>query len=143
MEDKFSLQNCAADDVLSFNTTMFKVDKLNKEVSNLLNERQLGKQLSDSFVAQNISIKVGGESRGSTNYYTFYENWFGDGIDCEILRIGGKGWKKGKVKIKVQVSLEFCPDELEIEETQANDEITQPESPLDDLRQKINKETQQ
>jgi hypothetical protein len=46
-------------------------------------------------------------------------------------------------KVRIKVSVEFCPDELEIEETQANDEITQPESPLDDLRQKINKETQQ
>jgi hypothetical protein len=69
------------------------------------------------------------------------EEWLHEGVDCATLKFGAKGWKKGKVRIKV--SVEFCPDELEIEETQANDEITQPESPLDDLRQKINKETQQ
>ncbi len=45
------------------------------------------------------------------------EEWFSDGIDCEVLKIGSKGWQKGKVKINLQVSLEFCPDEPEIEET--------------------------
>lgn len=42
-----------------------------------------------------------------------------DVIDCEVLRLGAKGWQKGKVRI----SLEFCPD--------------LPESPLDDIRQAI------
>lgn len=40
-----------------------------------------------------------------------------DAIDCEVLRLGAKGWQKGKVRI----TLQFCPD--------------QPESPLDDIRQ--------
>ena len=44
--------------------------------------------------------------------------------------------------MRIKVSLEFCPDEPKIEETK-NDEISQPESPLDDLRQMITKETQQ
>jgi hypothetical protein len=61
--------------------------------------------------------------------------WLSEGVDCETLKFGEKGWQKGKVRIKV--SVEFCPDEPEIEE------IPQAESPLDDLRQMINKETQQ
>lgn len=65
--------------------------------------------------------------------------WMGEGADCEVLKFGAKGWQKGKVRIKV--SIEFCPDEPEIEET-PTEEIPQPESPLDDLRQLINKETQ-
>ena len=40
---------------------------------------------------------------------------FDQGIDCEILRLGARGWKKGKVRICV----EFCPEE--------------PEYPLEDL----------
>lgn len=147
MEDKFSMQNCAADDVLSFGSAMFKVDKLRKEVSNLLNEYKLGEQLSKSFSSQNLQINVGQRSV-SREYVASYERWFGDGIDCEILRLGAEGWKKGKVRMKLQVSIEFCPDEPEVEETQASEatqasnEITQPESPLDDLRQMINQETQ-
>ena len=36
---------------------------------------------------------------------------FNDGANCHILK-PGKNWQKGKVKIKV--TLEFCPDEPEI-----------------------------
>ncbi|MFB2974681.1 KGK domain-containing protein [Microseira sp. BLCC-F43] len=66
------------------------------------------------------------------------DKWFDDGLDCEILRPGAKGWQKGTVRIKV--TLEFCPDEPEIEETPPNEqpEISETESPLDDLRQLIN-----
>ncbi len=68
-------------------------------------------------------------------------NLFVQGVDCQVLRFGRKGWQKGKVRIKV--SVEFCPDEPDVEEKPASNEITQPESPLDDLRQMINKENQQ
>ena len=56
-----------------------------------------------------------------------------EGIDCQILKIGSKGWEKGKVQIEVnknfqsgetQTSIKFCPDEP-----------PKPKSPLDDIRQ--------
>ncbi|HCF30516.1 MAG TPA: KGK domain-containing protein [Cyanobacteria bacterium UBA11049] len=47
---------------------------------------------------------------------------FTEGIDCEVLRLGAKGWQKGKVRI----NLEFCPNQL-----------SEPESPLDDIRQTL------
>jgi hypothetical protein len=53
-------------------------------------------------------------------------SWFYQGEDCEILRAGSKGWQKGKLKINV--TLEFIPDEPE--ET----------SPLDDVRQEIDRD---
>ncbi|AFZ13814.1 KGK family protein [Crinalium epipsammum PCC 9333] len=61
--------------------------------------------------------------------------------DCEILKPGSKGWKKGRVKIRI--SLEFCPDEPEDTETPENNqpETNEPESPLDDLRRMINEQT--
>ncbi|MEG4021678.1 KGK domain-containing protein [Microcoleus sp. S13C4] len=62
-------------------------------------------------------------------------NWSSpqEGIDCQILKIGAKGWQKGKLKIKVnrsflsgepQTSIKFC-----------SDEPLEPKSPLDDIRQ--------
>ncbi|MEG5138085.1 MULTISPECIES: KGK domain-containing protein [unclassified Microcoleus] len=62
---------------------------------------------------------------------------FGEGIEGEVLRFGSQGWKKGK--IRVQIVVEFCPDEPEVEETPENNEsqTSQPESPLDDLRRKL------
>lgn len=63
-----------------------------------------------------------------------------DGLQLEVLRLDAKGWKKGKVRF----SVEFCPDEPEIEEmTQSNStEINQTSSPLDDIRQRMSKDTQ-
>ncbi|MBC6479588.1 MAG: hypothetical protein GDA56_19225 [Hormoscilla sp. GM7CHS1pb] len=58
----------------------------------------------------------------------YYANWLGDGIDCEILIPGKKGWQKGKMKLKVNVKVESISDEPE---------TTEPESPLNNLRQKL------
>jgi hypothetical protein len=56
-----------------------------------------------------------------------------EGIDCQILKIGSKGWQKGKLQIEVNqsfqsgqtpISIKFCPDEP-----------LEQKSPLDDIRQ--------
>lgn len=47
------------------------------------------------------------------------------GIECEVLTIQGKGWRKGKIKFIVK----FEPDEIKID------------SPLDDLRENINSDS--
>lgn len=56
-----------------------------------------------------------------------------EGIDCQILKIGSKGWQTGKVQIEVnkniksgktQTSIKFCADEP-----------PKQKSPLDDIRQ--------
>jgi hypothetical protein len=56
-----------------------------------------------------------------------------EGIDCQILKIGSKGWQKGKLQIEInrkiksgemQTFIKFCPDEP-----------LEPKSPLDDIRQ--------
>ncbi|WP_324281701.1 KGK domain-containing protein [Cyanobacterium aponinum UTEX 3221] len=49
------------------------------------------------------------------------QEWFNNGVNAEVMT-GGKPWRKGKVRL----SIEFIPDESEIE------------SPLDDFRQKTN-----
>ena len=55
------------------------------------------------------------------------------GIDCQVLKVGSKGWEKGKIKIEVsksfqsgqtQACIKFCPDEP-----------PEQKSPLDDIRQ--------
>ena len=58
-----------------------------------------------------------------------------EGIDCQILKIGSKGWQKGKLKIEVnrsfhsgqtQTSIKFCPDEP-LEQKSLLDDIRQSE----------------
>ena len=56
--------------------------------------------------------------------------WFEDGEQCEILKASSSGWQKGKIKLKINLTLEFIPDELDLEK-----------SPLDDVRQEINLNT--
>jgi hypothetical protein len=62
---------------------------------------------------------------------------FGEGIAGKVLRFGSPGWQKGKIRVKITV--DFCPDEPEVEETPDNNllEISPPESPLDDLRRQL------
>lgn len=48
--------------------------------------------------------------------------WFADGIECEVMKPNSNGWQKGKIRINV--SIEFCP---EISETKDSD--------LDSIRQ--------
>ena len=79
---------------------------------------------------------------GKSTHKDNMARWFGEGVDCKSLKFGAKGWQKGKVRLRV--SLEFCPDEPDVEETRISNqpEISQPESPLDDIRRMINQETQ-
>ncbi|MCT7969824.1 hypothetical protein NG799_26265 [Laspinema sp. D1] len=62
--------------------------------------------------------------------------WFGEGVEVEVLKYGSSGWKKGKIRI--QISLEFCSDDAEVEEITGPQELEsllrEPESPLDDIR---------
>lgn len=65
-------------------------------------------------------------------------DWSGPGVDCEVLKPGARGRRKGKVRIKV--SLEFCPDEPDIAEIPASNqsEVSKSESLLNDIRKTMN-----
>lgn len=136
MEDKFDFHNCGNDDALSFDNAMLKVEKLKETVNKVLPEYELGETLNKSLREQNLRINI---PHNDFRQRLSYEEWFGEGIDCEILRVGAQGWKKGKIKLKLNVTIEFCPDEPEVEETPENNqlEISPPESPLDDLRRQL------
>ncbi|MEG4055384.1 MULTISPECIES: KGK domain-containing protein [unclassified Microcoleus] len=136
MEDKFDLHNCGNDDALSFRNAMLKVENIKETVNNVLPENELGETLNKSLKEQNLNISVPFDHRQKR---FSYENWFGQGIDCEILRVGAQGWKKGKMKLKLNVTIEFCPDEPEFEETPENNEseTSKLDSPLDDLRRQL------
>lgn len=139
MEDSCQLSNCSEHDVLLFGSTTCKLDQLRGEVSTHFSKPDIGKQLTKSLRAnKHLHINVGGKTFGRGDYREFYDKWFGDGIDCEILKPGAADWQKGRIRIKLNVSLEFCPDE-EAEETLANNEqeTGQSGSPLDDIRSMI------
>jgi KGK domain len=67
------------------------------------------------------------------------EMWFREGIDCKILKPGAQTWQRGKVRI----TLEFEPENLEVAEVTESGKSADSKvvSPLDDLRQKMPKES--
>ncbi|TAD85144.1 MAG: KGK family protein [Oscillatoriales cyanobacterium] len=134
MQKHIFLENYGNDDVFSFQSTIFKVGRLREIMSSSVVPR-LESALQELCKTPGLTIntsKYNPQFRCSDQ-----QQWFCDGIDCEALKIGAKGWQKGKVKIRVIV--EFCPDEPEVEETSENNqlEIIPPESPLDDLRRQL------
>ncbi len=139
MEEKFSLQNCDEDDVLSFGDDTFKVSKFKRAVKRAFGN-DLGYQLNNQLSSYH-GIKIDGAILAPSGVNEPYGRWFNDGIDCEILQIGSKGWQKGKVRIKL--SVEFYVEEDSEQLVSEPSEIDLPESPLDDLRQMINQENQQ
>ena len=105
------LQQCNLKDVISFNSEKWiSVSKIKDVV----------RQSFDTYrttLDKNIS---------STSSIGHNFTWFNQGENCEILRAGSKGWEKGKLRINV--TLEFIPDETE-----------ENKSPLDDVRQEIDR----
>ncbi|AFZ24015.1 KGK domain protein [Cylindrospermum stagnale PCC 7417] len=137
MNNKFIPLDCD-DDVVLFYKDTFKVSRLKElvylEIRNKLNQYTYDEQTKNRghqilTLLHNLSIGQEG--------INFDEIQFHSVLSCQFLKIGGKGWQKGKIKIQMssfsmrkkqqpEIYLEFCPDEPE-----------EPESPLDDIRKLI------
>ncbi|MFB2898020.1 KGK domain-containing protein [Aerosakkonemataceae cyanobacterium BLCC-F50] len=118
MEYNYYLQNCSNDDVIQFSNAIHKIGQLKTAMELAANnENKLPYTLFCALKEQGVTL----ESLVAT------QKLFADGLDAETLKIGAKGWQKGK--IRVRVTLEFEPEEPESNE---------PESPLDDLRRMMN-----
>ena len=139
MEDNSFLQNFGNDDVVCSASTMFKVIKLKEAMKKAFRGSV---QIALNEVLKSEEIEINKKFYDSNQRSNRTKDWLSEGVDCEILKIGAKGWKKGKLRISV--SLDFCPDEPDVEETLGNNqpEINQTESPLDDIRQMINENSQ-
>ena len=105
------LSQCDSKDVISFDSEKwFSIGKIKKIIQEAFRTHGIDSvtnKVSESSILNNIKI------------------WFYQGEECEILRSGSPGWQKGKIKINV--TLEFIPDEPQ--------EVA---SPLDDVRQEMN-----
>jgi hypothetical protein len=127
MGSQHNLKDFNDSDIISFNSQLFKVEQLTKALIVALGAKYVGHYLHEALVQQRIPI----DTRNFSGAYQEEHNewWFSEGGECEVLRPGPQGWQKGKIRIRVKVDLEFCPDEPE---------GAQAESPLDDIRQMIN-----
>jgi KGK domain len=146
MNNKFKLIGCNDDDVVSFNGNLLKFakfkDNLEEEFQQKVNFLVVKNDKENSSKVLNLTRLSLGECNLTINLSSAKE-----GKECEILRLGSKSWEKGKVrtqafieffptntteKAKINFTIEFSPDEPE---------ITELESPLDDIRRMINEIT--
>ncbi|GAX45118.1 hypothetical protein NIES4075_61390 [Tolypothrix sp. NIES-4075] len=121
MEDGFKRLECNDNDVLALANDTFKVNRFKKAVNASFNS-SVGRKFIEQLTSQSIHLNMQKLHPKSSD-----EAWFNEGIDCELLNLGSKAWKKGKVKINI--TLEFYVEE---------EEIIEPESPLDDIRRMAN-----
>ncbi len=130
MEYNTFLQKCSDDDVLELGNQMVKLSKLRAS----LKIKSIFHHSKDALLEIAKYVTLLSLNEGSAS-----QLFNGNGVDANMLCIGSPGWKKGKLKINI--TLEFCPDEPEIEELiQINDvKINQHESPLNNIRWMMNR----
>ncbi|MEH1897161.1 MAG: KGK domain-containing protein [Nostoc sp.] len=121
MKNKFIPLDCG-DDVILFENNTYKVSKLRELVI-----RQFIKkwhQKISTYTTQINNDSVGslfGSISAGDESIPFSEIKLNAVKDCQVLKIDGKGWHKGKLEIKIiiypnshksnNVCLEFHPDE--------------------------------
>lgn len=60
-------------------------------------------------------------------------SWITSGMGCRVLLAQGGGWQAGKIRFR----LEFIPINPKVPEQNLSKAISQPASPLDDLRSQL------
>ncbi len=137
MNSKFTPLDCD-DDVILLERNTFTIGRF-KELSNQAIRNKLDKSIYDptTQLHSGVAIHFYSDMSLCEQIINFSEIPFNSIKDCQILKIGGKSWQKGKLKInicrspngkhlEVKILLEFCADEpIELE------------SPLDDIRKLV------
>ncbi|BBD58183.1 hypothetical protein NIES2109_09540 [Nostoc sp. HK-01] len=114
MEDTFKPIECNDDDVIEVGDNTYKISRL-KFGLNQSSNQSLAQKLQQELHHERIQLS-------SVNMFSQ------QGINCKILTLGSKCWKKGK--LKVSLSIEFSIEE-DVEITNNNDlYINDPQSPL-------------
>ena len=108
-------KNLRDDDILDQKDKLYKIGKVKAALESSFNA-DIPSALTNHLKNQQVQLSV-----QQTN-----TDWFTEGVDCQVLKAGSDGWKKGKLKLKV--TIEFIPDEPEISEYQ---------SPLDEIRREM------
>jgi len=65
-------------------------------------------KIQQALIHSHQAFREAIKSELSVDSYNTPYNWFDQGVDCEILKLGSNTWQKGKLKI--HVSIEFCPE---------------------------------
>jgi len=133
-------------DILLFDQDTFTVIRFKKLVLQAI-KTKLDFKINDGranlFTTSFCTLSITPVTPVASGVHILFNNlqWRNSPIDCQLLKVGSQGWQKGKLRIQMDttilldhrtgesnkvndICIEFCPDEP-----------TEPESPLDDLRQ--------
>jgi hypothetical protein len=131
MTDPIEVKNCTDDEVFSFEDQTCKFNRFKQAVWEYFssNSNNYINYISEKLNINRLNISSA-HGRGTHN-----AQWFLEGKECEVLR-PYKGWQKGKIKINL--TIEFIPDEPEpLEENGHQESENSTESPLDEIRQQL------
>jgi KGK domain len=102
MTNNLTPYDCGDDDVIAFGEAMFRAGKLKKTIDQSF-DGSVGRAIDQKLRQNGLEIPV--RMIGSTRLANEHCQWFEEGINCEILDLATRRWRKGKVR--VQVSVEF------------------------------------
>ncbi|MDY7006907.1 MAG: KGK domain-containing protein [Cyanobacteriota bacterium] len=137
MEENFYPKDCNDNDVISFGDNTYKIGILKQGLIQSF-DNNMGYKLDQKLMENRIKIPDLIIQPPDINEP--YARLFDSSIDCEILNLGSDKWKKGKFRVKISVEFYVEAEETEKISNNENSEYIEPESPLDDLRQKFNEE---
>jgi hypothetical protein len=103
MKDNFQPKQIDRCDVLEFGNETHKLAKLLEKIKAIFLS-EFSKNLYHLLRQHEINILPSGRASET-------ETWFDRGVDCEVLKVGATNWQKGKIRLNV--SLEFIPDNVE------------------------------
>jgi len=130
-------QTSSEEAVITVGSGTFKVSDLIENLTLVVKEIGLietNKKLSSQHKGQ-LPLRGGVQLRqGDSVVQEYSEAWCNDGVNCEVLVPGSRGWVKGKARFKV--CLEFCQNESYEMFDDVN--LKSVSYPLDDFRQLIN-----
>lgn len=125
-------------DVLLLDKDTFTVSRF-KELAKQAISSKLNSAMNEArsvlFTTTFCTLAIGSEVKLVANNL----QWYNSPIDCQLLKVGSPGWQKGKLRVQIDTKILFNHDgksnEVDICIEFSPDEPSEPESPLDDLRQ--------
>ncbi|MFS8808575.1 hypothetical protein NW837_14095 [Synechococcus sp. R6-10] len=111
------------------NQKVYMISKLCDSINSYFLEfDQMGRELNSHLSSSEIQTDIPYEDQ---------VHFFHKGVPCSILSPKTNGWQTGRVKVRVEVTIDFYPDNPEFLIKEPDQEILEPldeKSPLDDLR---------
>jgi|GEM_PF-2432529 len=127
------LNNFADEDVVSINGFLFESKSLKAEFEKACSV--MAYAMMDSFGKNTLTVNIGRDAPNK-GYPIHSTKWLESGVECKLLEASSSsGWLKGKLKLRM--SMEFTPDEVDVSETTEilNNKAQNSGCSLDELRQ--------